>query len=82
MVPKSDFNKELARQIIAARKSRKVTQAEVFTDTRIHVGRIEMGDQAITVYTLCRLCEYLRIDVDSMLKRVMTTCKPVTEFPG
>lgn len=69
----------MARQIREARKKQKIKQLDVLNKTRIHVGRIEMGDQAITVYTLYRLCEYLQVNPEGLIAQARSACESSKE---
>ena len=63
--PRSD--KELLPAIAAnlrkLRKTRKLSQIDVYIDTDIHVGRIERGQTNMTVTTLSDLCTYYQISL-------------------
>ncbi len=76
MRQKEVFLKELARQIQIARTEAGKSQMDVLEELHIHVGRIEMGRQSITVGTLLELCRYLDIGVSDLLKRVENRKSP------
>jgi len=54
----------LAQNLKKLRKEKKVTQADVFNDTGIHVARIEQGKRNISFTTLLKLAEYFNVDLN------------------
>jgi hypothetical protein len=46
------------------------TQQQVFSESRIHVGRVEMGLFTMNVTTLLKLCMYYRISLGELLNRI------------
>ncbi len=54
---------QVAERIRELRKVRKLTQAAVFEDTGVDVGRIEVGRTNVTITTLTILCDYFEISL-------------------
>lgn len=52
------------------REAEDLTQADVFGDTRIHVGRIETAKTNLSVSTLSALCRYFKISLSNFYKEV------------
>jgi len=52
------------------REERKLTQADVYNDIGIHIGRIEMSKRDIKLSTLSSLCEYYKIGLSEFFVRV------------
>jgi transcriptional regulator with XRE-family HTH domain len=78
MVTEETFIKELALQINIARESFGKTQNAVLVETGIHVGRIEMGDASIRLFTYYRLCKHFKIDFNDLLKEIERKLDPTT----
>ncbi len=55
---------ELATRLKEVRKSKKLTQEDVYNDTGIHVARIEQGKRDISFSTLVKLSEYFGTTLD------------------
>lgn len=55
--------KKIARRIKQLRAERKITQQQFYFDTEIHIARIELGNQNISVSTLAAICKYLNISL-------------------
>ena len=53
----------IATKIKNLRKSKGVSQEEVYNDTGIHIGRIETARSNVTVSTLDALCNYFDTDI-------------------
>lgn len=52
------------------RTAKQLTQADVFDDTNIHVGRIETAQANLSVSTLSALCKYFNIPLSEFHKKV------------
>ncbi len=55
--------KKIARRIKQLRAERKITQQQFYFDTEIHIARIELGNQNISISTLAAICKYLDISL-------------------
>lgn len=54
----------LAKVIKELRKTKGVTQEQMYNDTGIHVARIEQGKRDISYTTLLKIAEYFEIKLD------------------
>jgi DNA-binding XRE family transcriptional regulator len=52
------------------RANAEVTQADVYNDINIHVGRIETAKSNPSISTLSALCKYFKISLSDFLKKV------------
>jgi transcriptional regulator with XRE-family HTH domain len=52
------------------REAKNVTQADVYNDTNVHIGRIETGKVNVSVSTLSVLCKYFKVKMSEFHKRV------------
>lgn len=55
--------KEVVCQLVKIREERGLTQRQVYYDTGIHIGRIEMNKTSIALMTLNTLCNYYEISI-------------------
>ncbi len=58
----------LGRQLQAVRKDHQLTQREVYSQTRIHVARIESGKVNLSFTSLLVLCQALGVKAWEVLK--------------
>ncbi|PZD79652.1 XRE family transcriptional regulator [Mesonia sp. K7] len=58
----------LASRIKNVRVSKNITQEIAYNDTGIHFGRIEQGNRDISFTTLVKICSYLEIEPETLLK--------------
>lgn len=61
----------VAGKLRQLRKACGVSQKNVFIDTDIHVGRIELGKQNITLSTLAILCDYYKISLEDFFTALL-----------
>jgi len=54
---------QIAIKIRKLRKSKGVSQEEVYNDTGIHIGRIETARSNVTISTLDALCNYFGTEI-------------------
>ena len=54
----------LARRIKELRKTKGVTQEQMYNDTGIHVARIEQGQRDISFTTLLKIAKYFEVELD------------------
>lgn len=47
-----------------------LTQDQVYTDTNIHIGRLETATRNCSVSTLAALCEYFGVSLSEFFKKV------------
>jgi len=64
------FLRELAKQIKITRKRSGKSQLKVQDDTGINVARIEQYAPSIQLFTYFRLCKYLDISPEEIIKQV------------
>jgi len=64
------FLRELANRIKIARKRSGKSQLEVQDDTGINIARIEQFATSIHLFTYFRLCKYLDISPEEIIKQV------------
>ena len=62
--------KKLAITFKSLRAEHGLTQEDVFTDTNIHIGRIESGKANISVSTLTALCTYFKISLVDFFEKL------------
>jgi transcriptional regulator with XRE-family HTH domain len=55
----------LAKRLKELRKTKGVTQEDVYNDTGIHVARIEQGKRDISYTTLYKLAEYFGVALEA-----------------
>lgn len=79
--PRKDLTllKTVAAKLRQLRKDRGVSQKNVFIDTDIHVGRIELGKQNITLSTLAILCDYYKIELEDFFRGIRGNSKELWE---
>jgi len=53
----------IAQRIREIRVKNNVTQVEFYTETRVHIARIESGNTNISVSTLALICRYFNISL-------------------
>lgn len=46
------------------------SQAEVFDDTGIHIGRIETGKSNCSITTISNLCKYFDVSLSEFFKKI------------
>lgn len=57
----------LARRIKELRKTKGVTQEQMYNDTGIHVARIEQGKRDISFTTLLKIAKYFEVYLDEFI---------------
>lgn len=63
-----EIMRKVARALATIREAHGLTQEEVYTDTGIHIAKIETGSVNITISTLHRICSYYKVtEVDVYL---------------
>jgi transcriptional regulator with XRE-family HTH domain len=62
--------KKVALRIKELRESKDITQEVFYNDTDIHIGRIELGNQNISISTLSQICKYLDVTLEDFLKDI------------
>ena len=55
---------QVAKKLKELRSVKKLTQAEVYRQTKIHIGRIESGNSNITMSSLSELCKFYQISFE------------------
>ena len=60
--------KKVATRIKELREAKNITQEVFYNDTDIHIGRIELGNQNISISTLYHICKYLDIRLEDFFK--------------
>lgn len=69
----------VANRLRHLRMERGISQKIVLIDTDIHVGRIELGKQNISISTLAILCDYYKISLVDFFKDIHTDTKELWE---
>ncbi len=64
----TELLKGLANRIKELRHKKGITQEDFYTDTNIHIARIERGKTNITVSTLNAICNYFGIPLSDLVK--------------
>lgn len=62
--------KKIALQFKLLRKKHNLTQEAVYSDTGIHIARIELGKRDLSVSTLKKLCDYFNVALADFLKEM------------
>ena len=62
--------KKIAIVFKELREAENLTQADVFEDTKIHIGRIETAKANLSVSTLSTLCQYFEISLLDFFSKV------------
>jgi transcriptional regulator with XRE-family HTH domain len=57
--------KNVAKKLKELRELKKLSQFQVYDDTKIHIGRIEAGHSNVRLSTLIKLCDYYNIPLSS-----------------
>lgn len=60
----------VASLIKKIREEKAISQENVYFDTGIHIGRIELGKQNISLSTLSTLCKYFNITLIDFFVRL------------
>ena len=63
---------EVAKKLKALRNEKKLKQAEVYRQTKIHIGRIESGNSNITMSSLSELYKFYQISFEDFFKGINT----------
>lgn len=71
--------KAIAKQVKMIRKSRKLSQEEVYLDTEIHCARLEQGRLNVTIGTLKHLCDYLGISLSEFFREIESSMEKERE---
>lgn len=62
----------VAKKLQELRQAKNLTQAEVYRQTKIHIGRIESGNANITMSSLSELCKFYRISFEVFFEGIST----------
>ncbi|MBQ4280233.1 MAG: helix-turn-helix transcriptional regulator [Rikenellaceae bacterium] len=62
----------VAKKLKELRIGRDLTQAEVYRQTKIHIGRIEAGNANITVSSLSELCKFYGVSFGDFFEGIGT----------
>jgi transcriptional regulator with XRE-family HTH domain len=62
--------KKIATELKALRRDNNLTLADVYYDTKIHIGRIESYKVNLSISTLDELCKYYDISLSDFFKNV------------
>jgi transcriptional regulator with XRE-family HTH domain len=60
--------KQIAVRLKELRAERNLTQANVFEDTGLNIGRIEQGKSDLNVSNLHRLCQYFELTLEEFVR--------------
>lgn len=61
---------KIALVIKQLRSNKNLSQADVYNDINIHIGRIETAKANLSVSTLLSLCKYFKIKISDFFKLV------------
>ncbi len=67
MKSESQILDDFAQNVKKYREAKGVTQHQAFSDTGIHFGRIEQGKRDVSLTTLMKITEYLKVSVEELL---------------
>lgn len=67
----TEMAKLLAERLKEVRKSKGITQESVRFDLNMNIGRIEIGENCISLPTLKRLCQYYGITLEEFFKEII-----------
>ena len=62
--------RNIASVLKKLRLAKSLTQADVYSETRIHIGRIESLKANLTIDTLSKICTYFEISLSDFFKKV------------
>lgn len=60
--------KRIANRIKSIREKQGITQEQFYIDTGIHLGRIETGNNNLSISTLDVICKYFGISLEDFFK--------------
>ena len=60
------ISSDVIKILTTERKRKHISQNKIYTDTGINIGRIERFKPDITILTLQRLCENIRIPISKV----------------
>lgn len=63
-----DLAKRLAERLKQVRRQKGFTQENVRFDLNMNIGRIEIGENCVSLPTLKRLCDYYGITLEEFFK--------------
>lgn len=63
-----DLAKRLAERLKQVRRQRGFTQENVRFDLNMNIGRIEIGENCVSLPTLKRLCDYYGITLEEFFR--------------
>lgn len=64
--------KKLAERLKEVRKEKGITQENVRFDLNMNIGRVEIGENCISLPTLKRLCDYYGITLEEFFRGIDT----------
>jgi transcriptional regulator with XRE-family HTH domain len=62
--------KKIAAELKTLRRANNLTLADVYYDTKIHIGRIESYTVNLSISTLEALCKYYEISLSDFFKKI------------
>lgn len=62
--------KKIAAELKALRRANNLTLADVYYDTKIHIGRIESFKVNLSISTLDALCRYYEVSLSDFFKKI------------
>jgi transcriptional regulator with XRE-family HTH domain len=62
--------KTIASRIKSLREKNSITQEQFYSDTGIHLGRIETGNMNITISTLDQICKYFGVTLEEFFRNI------------
>ncbi len=67
-----ELAKTLAKRLKEVRKDKGITQENVRFDLNMNIGRVEIGENCISLPTLKRLCDYYGITLEEFFRGIGT----------
>lgn len=59
---------ELSKRVKILRRQNNLTQMQCLIDTGINFGRIEQANRDITFLTICKICNYFKIEIHEFFR--------------
>ena len=68
MLSKEEILANFSKNVKKYRVAKGVSQETAYEECNVHIGRIEQGNQNVSLVTLVRVAEYLEESVEDLLK--------------
>ena len=72
--------KSIAHKLAEIRKSKGLSQADVYIDTDLNIGHIEAGRKNVTISSLAILCKYYGITLEEFFRGIDRILRGICHF--